>query len=577
MKILDLYITKVCNLNCEYCYVDLVKEEVAFNMDTFSERVDLLQYDHIKFFWGEPLMKFGEIKKIISLVYSKKPSIRFTIVTNGLLLDDEILDFCQTHNTEVVVSIHKKWFKPTIKRLISVKKYVEIIWINLIFEESDLGYPYKIVDFLVQYGFIHFILVPEIYSYWGSENILFLSKELDKMKNILQKYKNVAFRWVDTKNLKILKKGCEKVIMNETWKISPCNRFKDLGKFKNHSIPKMFQKYDSVINFENDHNKWFYICPIGWYLDSLNTWVDMEKRIQMFKKLNLLFIDFFRKQCGIKKEALNILSQEIGSMRFNLTSQCNIRCKYCYVDFKNESLDYKIAANYLDFYFLQPGDNKQVSFFWWEPLLEFSLLEKMVDHISQLKQKYKKSCQLTIATNFLLVNKKIISFLAQHDFCIHISLNWSKKVNDYLRDNSTEKLYQKMAEVEWVIEQNKLVWLLGFTPDTVGTLAKSVLSVYHAWFVIINLEMVLWDEYIWGKAEFLALWEQLLLIKAYSKKLWITLVNTNKITGDVLDIGVSWEVSENSFDLHNYSVDFSPKRVFDLLIENIFNKHKYKS
>ena len=37
MKILDLYITKVCNLNCEYCYVDLVNKEESFDLSSFKK------------------------------------------------------------------------------------------------------------------------------------------------------------------------------------------------------------------------------------------------------------------------------------------------------------------------------------------------------------------------------------------------------------------------------------------------------------------------------------------------------------------------------------------------------------
>ena len=50
MKILDLYITDVCNLNCDYCYVDVVKKEnTQFNQEEFAQRVDLLSFDAIKF------------------------------------------------------------------------------------------------------------------------------------------------------------------------------------------------------------------------------------------------------------------------------------------------------------------------------------------------------------------------------------------------------------------------------------------------------------------------------------------------------------------------------------------------
>ena len=87
MKTLDLYITKLCNLNCEYCYVDLKKNENSFNYEEFSERINLLDYDHIKFFGWEPLIKWTEIVKIIEILKWKNK--KFTIVTNGLLLDSK--------------------------------------------------------------------------------------------------------------------------------------------------------------------------------------------------------------------------------------------------------------------------------------------------------------------------------------------------------------------------------------------------------------------------------------------------------------------------------------------------------
>jgi sulfatase maturation enzyme AslB (radical SAM superfamily) len=65
---------------------------------------------------------------------------------------------------------------------------------------------------------------------------------------------------------------------------------------------------------------------------------DLKASVQTFKKLNHVFIDFYKK---IHSHHLSFFSENIEEIRFNLTQQCNIRCKYCYVDFKNKVLDLK--------------------------------------------------------------------------------------------------------------------------------------------------------------------------------------------------------------------------------------------
>ena len=117
-KILDLYITKVCNLNCEYCYVDLSSEDdQKFSGEDFLNRKNLLDYDDIRFFWWEPLIRWNDIVKIIESVYAKKPEITFVIVSNGLLIDKKKVSFCKKFNVKFVISVHGKWIMHLSKKL----------------------------------------------------------------------------------------------------------------------------------------------------------------------------------------------------------------------------------------------------------------------------------------------------------------------------------------------------------------------------------------------------------------------------------------------------------------------------
>lgn len=111
MKTLDLYLTKICNLDCEYCYVDVVKKEnTQFPVKEFIQRINLLDYDDIKFFGGEPLVKWNMIQEIVLSVQKETIKPQFTIVTNGILLDEAKIEFITTYNINVIASIHEGSF-----------------------------------------------------------------------------------------------------------------------------------------------------------------------------------------------------------------------------------------------------------------------------------------------------------------------------------------------------------------------------------------------------------------------------------------------------------------------------------
>lgn len=568
MRILDLYITKVCNLNCEYCYVDLVKDEHSFQYDKFIERIDLLKYDHIKFFWWEPLLRWDDIKKIIISVKSKNKNISFTIVTNWLLLNNNIIIFCMKYNVEIVISMHYKWIKSTIRETSKYLYAKKIIGFSFIFEEWKIEFPYKVIKLLSDIGFINFLFSPELYSSWEKGNLDLLSSELIKLEQLFINNRKINFKWINWEELKNIIKWCEKTIMWKKGDIFLCNRFKDLSKLKEFNYKKIYEKYDKTIDIDNDKNKWFYICPIWWFLDSLNINKNLEKRIFEFRNLNLLFLSFYKKINTIKWK-INFLSDNIDEIRFNLTSQCNIRCEYCYVDFKNEVLDEKKAKNIIDFFILQDWNKKNISFFWWEPFLEYNLLTKLVEYSKKIAFKKNKIVNFTIATNFLLVNENKINFLKENNFKVHISLNWIKNTNNNMRDNSTELLLNNLEKYSNIIWKDNIVILLAFSNKEVSGLYSNLEYIYNLWFKNINLEIIFWKKYLWNKLYINLLKRELFKIKNSFFYKTINLINLQKKL-KILDISVDWKAWENSFEFNNYDVEFKVKKIFDILIIKIF-------
>lgn len=108
--------TDSCNLRCKYCYVPKVPR--FMNLETGKKAMDMafvtaMNYNYkkikIKFAGGEPLLNFGLIKKVIDYGYGlsiqHSIQIQFSIVTNGTLLNEKIIDYLKSRNISVGISL----------------------------------------------------------------------------------------------------------------------------------------------------------------------------------------------------------------------------------------------------------------------------------------------------------------------------------------------------------------------------------------------------------------------------------------------------------------------------------------
>jgi len=119
VKALCLHIAHDCNLRCGYCFAgtgeiggkrSLMSLEVGKKaIDYVVEKSENRRNIEIDFFGGEPLMNFEVVKGIVkyarSLEKEKGKRFRFTVTTNGVLLDDDKMDFINKEMSNVVLSI----------------------------------------------------------------------------------------------------------------------------------------------------------------------------------------------------------------------------------------------------------------------------------------------------------------------------------------------------------------------------------------------------------------------------------------------------------------------------------------
>lgn len=119
IKALCLHIAHTCNLNCSYCFASQGKyhgERALMSYEVGKRALDFLVENsgsrrnlEVDFFGGEPLMNFDVVKKLVeyarSIEEEKNKHFRFTLTTNGVLVDDDVIEFANREMSNVVLSL----------------------------------------------------------------------------------------------------------------------------------------------------------------------------------------------------------------------------------------------------------------------------------------------------------------------------------------------------------------------------------------------------------------------------------------------------------------------------------------
>ena len=119
IKALCLHVAHTCNLNCSYCFASQGKyhgERAVMSFEVGKRALDFLVENsgtrrnlEVDFFGGEPLMNFDVVKKLVAYARSiekeKNKNFRFTLTTNGVLIDDDVIEFANKECANVVLSL----------------------------------------------------------------------------------------------------------------------------------------------------------------------------------------------------------------------------------------------------------------------------------------------------------------------------------------------------------------------------------------------------------------------------------------------------------------------------------------
>ncbi|MBE6772307.1 MAG: thioether cross-link-forming SCIFF peptide maturase [Ruminococcaceae bacterium] len=119
VKALCMHIAHTCNLNCSYCFASQGKyhgERALMSFEVGKRALDFLIENsgtrrnlEVDFFGGEPLMNFDVVKQLVEYARSIEKqhgkNFRFTLTTNGMLIDDDVIDYANREMSNVVLSL----------------------------------------------------------------------------------------------------------------------------------------------------------------------------------------------------------------------------------------------------------------------------------------------------------------------------------------------------------------------------------------------------------------------------------------------------------------------------------------
>lgn len=182
-------------------------------------------------------------------------------------------------------------------------------------------------------------------------------------------------------------------------------------------------------------------------------------------------------------------------MKLAITTDCILRCKYCFVKKNHRYMDLKTAKQTIDLLISSPGKNKILRIYGGEPLLNFKFIKKIAPYAFNQAKTRNKKLIVTLCTNAFLLTDDHVHFFKNHDFRLAISIDGDEKTHNRFRisgnpSGTYRRIERNLDLVFKNFDKKKLAAGLSVTPSTAHRLFENFKHVLNIGFDTVNIEPI---------------------------------------------------------------------------------------
>lgn len=170
-----------------------------------------------------------------------------------------------------------------------------------------------------------------------------------------------------------------------------------------------------------------------------------------------------------------------------VTLRCNHKCNYCHASSKeieahNLDMDIETSRKVVEMIFQSPSPFVKIEFQGGEPLLNFKVIQEVIQYASKINKQINKQLSFVLCTNLTLITQDILDFLKKYNVLVSTSLDGSKEIHDVNRvlrngGSSHARFIEKLELVRSVLGKDKVSALMTVTNDNIFKL-KQVIDEY---------------------------------------------------------------------------------------------------
>jgi uncharacterized protein len=197
-----------------------------------------------------------------------------------------------------------------------------------------------------------------------------------------------------------------------------------------------------------------------------------------------------------------IFNKEIYRLRLAITTNCILKCRYCFVQKSNKVISYSLATEVINLFLKSPGKEKLLMIYGGEPLLYFPLLKKIIIFARKRAEQLGKFLTISVGTNGILLNENELIFFNEMNVKLAISIDGQKEFHDKSRifpngKGSFEYIFSKLPLIFKKSRNENICALFGVLPSSASKMYKNLIYLTKLGFKSMNIEPIEHPKFRW--------------------------------------------------------------------------------